>query len=126
METALASFKAKLFRAVLSRVESIPYSEDPTVPRVCVLFSGGIDCIVVAAMLAEALPEREPIELINVAFENPRQTQLLQQQQKQWGRICTEGFSDDAIFDVPDRKTGRQGVEELRRIYPGREWRFVE
>ncbi|KAJ3096672.1 Asparagine synthetase domain-containing protein 1 [Phlyctochytrium planicorne] len=29
-------------------------------------------------------------------------------------------------FDVPDRRTGRKGVDELRRRWPNREWRFVE
>lgn len=29
-------------------------------------------------------------------------------------------------FDVPDRETGRAGVDQLRSIAPDREWNFVE
>lgn len=31
-----------------------------------------------------------------------------------------------AIYDVPDRLTAREAVEELMRVCPGREWRLVE
>lgn len=33
---------------------------------------------------------------------------------------------DSSIYDVPDRKTGRAGAADIRVLYPGREWRFVE
>lgn len=39
-------------------------------PRVGVLFSGGLDSTVLAALVAEALPVDEHIELINVAFDS--------------------------------------------------------
>ena len=29
-------------------------------------------------------------------------------------------------YDVPDRLTGRASLAELRRVDPGRHWRFVE
>src|SRR5277367_7045425 len=43
-----------------------------TTPRVAVLFSGGLDCSVLAYLIHTLLPATEPIDLINVAFENPR------------------------------------------------------
>lgn len=33
---------------------------------------------------------------------------------------------DPAIFEVPDRLTGRASLEELRRLRPDRKWNFVE
>jgi len=32
----------------------------------------------------------------------------------------------DVAYDVPDRRTGRQGLLELRRLNPYRQWNFVE
>ena len=29
------------------------------------------------------------------------------------------------MYDVPDRITGRKSLEELKRLVPDREWRFV-
>ena len=37
--------------------------------RVGVLFSGGLDSAVIAALAREALPPEEPLDLINVAFQ---------------------------------------------------------
>ncbi|KAJ2169877.1 hypothetical protein IW145_000732 [Coemansia sp. RSA 521] len=101
--------KSELTQAVKSRVDSIP--PNGTHARCGVLFSGGVDCMVLAAILTTVLPRDEPIELFNVAFENPRQTKLQ---------------SLDSVYDVPDRKTGRLGWNELERIDPHREWRFIE
>ncbi|KAJ2485643.1 hypothetical protein IWW37_005881 [Coemansia sp. RSA 2050] len=96
--------------AIRARVMSIP-DRGVGVPRVGVLFSGGVDCITIAALLARTLPPGEPVELFNVAFENPRQTNGTKQ----------------SIYDVPDRKTGRSGWLELcTKIDPQRDWRLVE
>lgn len=86
------------------------------VPRIAVLFSGGLDCSVLAWIIHELLPPGESIDLINVAFENPR-TVALQ-------KILPE----DVYAVCPDRITGRAGWEELRRLTEGtdRKWRFVE
>jgi len=40
--------------------------------KVGILFSGGLDCTVLARLAHEVLPPNEPIDLLNVAFENPR------------------------------------------------------
>ena len=31
-----------------------------------------------------------------------------------------------AMYDVPDRLTGRESLEVLRQLHPERNWRFVE
>ncbi|KAJ2217013.1 hypothetical protein EV179_000780 [Coemansia sp. RSA 487] len=110
-----------LIESIRTRVESIPFSHgsgsDDPLPRVGILFSGGVDCITIAALLTKILPQNEPIELFNVSFENPRQTKA--QNNKIQG-------SNNGVYDVPDRKTGRQGWLELCDLDPTREWRFVE
>ncbi|KAJ1811669.1 hypothetical protein LPJ75_004036 [Coemansia sp. RSA 2598] len=105
--------QAVLSQSIRQRVESIPIQDnDPSAPRVGILFSGGVDCITIAALLTQMLPQTEPIELFNVSFENPRQTKA-------------HGASSSK-YNVPDRLTGIQGWRELCRIDPLREWRFVQ
>ncbi|KAI9506603.1 asparagine synthase-domain-containing protein, partial [Coemansia spiralis] len=112
--------KAVLMQAIRTRVEYIPFNHSSTEtssqPRVGILFSGGVDCITIAALLTKILPKTEPIELFNVAFENPRQAKAHK----------PLDLSKSNIYDVPDRKTGRQGWQELCQLDPERDWRFVE
>ncbi|RKP24693.1 asparagine synthase, partial [Syncephalis pseudoplumigaleata] len=79
--------------------------------RLGILFSGGLDCMCLAVLASKHLPPDEPIDLINVAFENPR-------------ALSSGGVV--AAYDVPDRKTGRCGLAELQRLAPDRCWQFVE
>lgn len=66
---------------------------------VAVLFSGGLDSMILAAILHECLDAKYGIDLLNVSFEGEA---------------------------APDRITARAGVKELRRIAPLRKWRLVE
>lgn len=81
----------------------------------------------------------EPIDLLNVAFENPRKMQvqldgnigaLPKRRRKQHLKIVetdSSGSTDRELssYMVPDRVTGLQEVEELRRLCPERVWNFV-
>ncbi len=62
--------------------------------------------------------------MLNVAFENPRKTRLRLEELKEQGRngIVVEG---DALYMVPDRISGLEELEELRRVCPGSMWNFV-
>ena len=82
--------------------------------KLAILFSGGLDCTVLARMSHDLLPEDEPIDLLNVAFENPR-----------IHRSSGTGPDDGAYELCPDRITGRSSFHELKSISPGRQWRFV-
>ncbi|KAH8276620.1 hypothetical protein KR026_006249 [Drosophila bipectinata] len=77
--------------------------------KICILFSGGIDCTILALISHKLLPIEEPIELINVAFEYNLKTSNLEQ-----------------AWNVPDRKTCLKSVDELKRICPGRCWTLLE
>jgi asparagine synthetase B (glutamine-hydrolysing) len=109
--------------------------------RLAILFSGGVDCAFITHLANAYIPQGEPIDLLNVAFENPRaianatreraEKQRLAAKRKQKGKeraTDVEGIEEPClgVYDVPDRLTGRETLAELRRIHPEREWRFVE
>lgn len=85
----------------------------PNHARVAVLFSGGLDCTILARLCHDLLPPSAPIDLLNVAFENPRIHSQLE-----------PGMSPYEL--CPDRITGRASHAELTAVCPGRNWRFVE
>ena len=66
--------------------------------RVLVLFSGGLDSTLLAALAHLSLPAHEPIDLINVCFDAGRS---------------------------PDRLSSLDAVEELAAWAPGRQWRLL-
>lgn len=81
------------------------------------------------------IPIEESIDLLNVAFENPRKIRNkldgnlggLPKRQKR-AMAHTQKILEqplDTSYMVPDRVTGLQEVEELRRLCPGRIWNFV-
>ncbi|CAN0330863.1 unnamed protein product [Ectocarpus sp. 12 AP-2014] len=77
--------------------------------RVGILFSGGLDSVVLAALLAEegaegrgpAVPKGEAIDLINVCFDSPSGHQS------------------------PDRLASIAAAGELKRLFPSHAWRLI-
>ncbi|XP_037079389.1 LOW QUALITY PROTEIN: asparagine synthetase domain-containing protein 1-like [Pollicipes pollicipes] len=115
-------FEAAMLAAVRRRVTNLPPAcatclagRRVTAPcphaKLAVLFSGGVDSMLVAALADRCLPASEPIDLLNVAFERT---------------VRTDRGPGSRDFEVPDRLTGRQGWRELRNINPRRQWNFVE
>ena len=98
------------------------------------------------------IPLGEPIDLINVAFENPRKMQAKASLKagvpkkplsapgsskkakflplRNSGHIMTStekngSYNETNIYMTPDRETGIEQLEELQRVCPGRIWNFV-
>ncbi|NWV76502.1 ASND1 protein, partial [Dasyornis broadbenti] len=129
-----------LFRAQDQKIREVPSMSD-TKARIAVLFSGGIDSMVIAALADKHVPLEEPIDLLNVAFMMKEQakhkgtTKRPTSHEVQHDLLCPKASSQDldanavvhlSCFDVPDRVTGRAGLKELEAINPSRTWNFVE
>ena len=85
------------------------------------------------------MPLDEPIDLLNIAFENPRKIRAqvdgnmdgikkkkrldaLHDDRPVGGRVLERRDPD---YLVPDRYAGLYELEELRSLCPGRHWNFV-
>jgi asparagine synthetase B (glutamine-hydrolysing) len=128
-----------LFESLKVRILNVP--EPPKEDRehkvrIAVLFSGGLDCTVLARMAHDLLPPEQEIDLINVAFENPRsinaakKTAAIKKRPTEGENLAvTDNQTDSECISCyelcPDRKTGRSAFQELAYICPGRVWRFV-
>ena len=83
--------------------------------RLAILFSGGLDCTVLARLAHDIFPPSESIDLLNVAFQNPR-----------IHKSSEPGKDSQTAYELcPDRITGRAAHAELQKVCPDRHWRFV-
>ncbi|KAF9194717.1 hypothetical protein BGZ51_007944 [Haplosporangium sp. Z 767] len=141
MKRAISDMVETLGDSVRRRVQDIPRTGMTHDARVGILFSGGLDCLCLAALADRFLPEGEAIDLLNVGFENPRSEKAraaeealalkrLKKQGLSNGNDHTGGNSKPKApstkYNVPDRITGYESLSELRRIAPRRHWNFVE
>lgn len=90
----------------LTKIYENPVPVPATNSKFAVLFSGGIDCTVIAALAAEASPAGTGIDLLNVSFENRR--------------------TSTSFSDTPDRKLGRVSWRGLQAKYPHVKFNFIE
>lgn len=92
-----------LYKSVYKRVNNIPYNKPinnkfkPS--RVAVLFSGGIDCTILTVLIHYIQPKDEPIDLLNICFDKEHQS--------------------------PDRLTAINSFNELKILFPKREFRLI-
>eukprot|EP00158_Paraphelidium_tribonemae_P005655 Partr_v1_DN27445_c4_g1_i2_m71986 putative asparagine synthetase len=103
-----SEFLKALSNSIDMRVSYVPGNCDTSIG---ILFSGGLDCSVIAALADRYVPKSHHIDLLNVAFENPRS-------------LINSSKNDD-IYNVPDRLVGLKALEELKMLSPGRQWNFV-
>ncbi|XP_030025056.2 asparagine synthetase domain-containing protein CG17486 isoform X2 [Manduca sexta] len=69
-----------------------------------ILFSGGLDCTILAFIADKYISQEQSIDLINVAFSK----------------------NNNQSYDVPDRITAKHSLEQLKKLCPKREWVFRE
>lgn len=141
---SVQSLRQHLSESLKLRILNIPLppNHSSTTPvRIAVLFSGGLDCTVLARMAHDIIPLDQQIDLINVAFENPRvvkaakkavlpekkvyEKPLLQENQHVQDSPTTPSPIFSPYEACPDRETGRKSFQELRNVCPNRSWRFV-
>ncbi|KAL8839407.1 MAG: hypothetical protein Q9170_001746 [Blastenia crenularia] len=84
--------------------------------RIAILFSGGLDCTLIARVMHDLLPSALEIDLLNVAFENPRVVKAASA-----GKLVPA----DPYPHCPDRITGLSSYAELQQVCADRFWRFV-
>lgn len=78
--------------------------------RIGILFSGGIDCTILAVLTDKLLDPTQPIDLINVSFEKINRGKT---------KVQTD-------YKTPDRLSACQSLEELKRMNPHRKWNLIE
>lgn len=67
--------------------------------RIGILFSGGIDCTILAVLMDKLLIPNQQIDLINVSFE----------------KINRSNSKAPIDYNTPDRLSARESLEELKR-----------
>ncbi|EAQ87824.1 hypothetical protein CHGG_04443 [Chaetomium globosum CBS 148.51] len=116
---SVVALKEQLLESLRLRVLNIPLPPTPSTngrTRVAVLFSGGLDCTVLARLCHDILDVDQAIDLLNVAFENPRVVAQLRKENNDL---------PDFYEACPDRITGRRSFAELQKVCPGRAFHFV-
>ncbi|KAI0391594.1 asparagine synthase-domain-containing protein [Xylariaceae sp. FL0594] len=117
---AVRSLRQNLVKSLESRVLDVPKPPTSTPDadvRIAILFSGGLDCTVLARLAHDLVPLGQGLDLLNVAFENPRQVAVATKNGPLHGSDVYELCSD--------RLTGRKSFAELKASCPGRHWRFI-
>jgi asparagine synthetase B (glutamine-hydrolysing) len=144
--TSVTQLRHHLCESLKLRILNVPKPhevEQPGHSRIAVLFSGGLDCTVLARMSHDLLPSNQQIDLINVAFENPRVIQAAKNMSKskkqakkhqnpevldtlEAGLEQEVSVEEPSPFEAcPDRETGRRAFQELQHVCPERIWRFI-
>ncbi|KAF1742036.1 hypothetical protein MXB_3634 [Myxobolus squamalis] len=104
-ESYTSKFLYFLKKSISCRVSKISLSYNAnSVAHIGILFSGGIDCTLIASIASEYLEPGSVVELLNVSFFN-------------------EKFSEKTALD---RENGRESFQKLVKIYPHIKWIFVE
>ncbi|XP_037933873.1 asparagine synthetase domain-containing protein CG17486 [Teleopsis dalmanni] len=114
LKTALKYFSQLLEDSVKERViKTVKYCRNCVKKqttchhsKIAILFSGGIDCSILAVLTDKYVSQHDTIDLINVAFEN--------------------ATSDSNDWNVPDRQSAKSSLNELQKICPARKWNFIE
>lgn len=73
--------------------------------KIGILFSGGIDCTILAVLTDKLLDSNQPIDLINVSFE----------------KVSRSSSANGPIdYNTPDRLSARDSLKELQHLNPKR------
>ena len=118
------SLHSRLRNALLLRLQNVYSPSAASSPTgVAILFSGGLDCTLIARLMHDILPVHYPIDLLNVAFENPR---IIATEKAALAHNKQDANTASSFYGrCPDRITGLSSHAELLNTCPDRLWRFV-
>jgi asparagine synthetase B (glutamine-hydrolysing) len=111
-------------------------NHDDIEASVAILFSGGVDSVVLAALCDNHVPKTQPIDLINVAFANTKaqnkkgnnnnnNSSTNNRANKQISDETNESVDDAAFEASPDRQAALLSYQEMKIHWPNRKWRFI-
>ena len=113
-----------LRQSIALRVNGVPQppSDHKLPTRIGILFSGGLDCTLLARIVHDILPRDSSIDLLNVVFENPRVIAAAASNLP----LDVQAWTVELAYSrCPDRITGISSYHELLRVCPERSWRMV-
>ncbi|CAH8871395.1 unnamed protein product [Trichobilharzia szidati] len=85
------------------------------------LFSGGLDSSVIAALVDRCVPTNHSIDLINVAFQRVCPSQSTNESTN-----CQDGNNLVSAEEAPDRQTALGSYDELCKLSPQRKWNLIK
>ena len=103
--------------ALRAQSQSALYANLATATQIAILFSGGLDCTVLACLIHDILPMEQSIDLLNVAFENPRVLRA--------AAAAGAPANSSPYESCPDRITALASHAEIVKLCPGRKWRLI-
>src|SRR5207302_9940079 len=114
--TSVKVLRNQLCESLKLRILNVPVPPGLTQKhnaRIAVLFSGGLDCTVLARMAHDILPLDQHIDLINVAFENPRVVQAAKNAAKSKKHSRKEAEGTSVLTDTQEAATNKDSLAEL-------------
>ena len=122
---ALRALYKELCASLVLRVREIPWRSECSSIRtpLAILFSGGLDCTLLARLIHDLLPLDYSVDLLNVAFENPRVVAAADIAKAK--KTLSVSAESSSYSKCPDRITGTATYTEVLGTCPGRVWRFV-
>jgi asparagine synthetase B (glutamine-hydrolysing) len=108
------------------KITSNETNKDKVDSSVAILFSGGVDSVVLAALCHDHIPKNQAIDLINVAFANTTIHPSHKNDDKKKNSNKMSKRDIESLFEAsPDRQAALLSFQEMKIRWPNRKWRFI-